>query len=57
MGYYVKRCAVCNQEIHLHKKGSHFILKGACQHIPKEKVTNCKDSDSKQLFKNYQYGE
>jgi predicted RNA-binding Zn-ribbon protein involved in translation (DUF1610 family) len=53
MPYQIKRCIVCNQEIHVHKRGSHFELRGACEHIPKEKIMNCKDSDFKELFKYY----
>jgi hypothetical protein len=54
MSYIIKRCLICKKEIHLHKKGSHYDLKGACDHIPKEKVTNCKDGDFNALFMLYQ---
>ncbi len=50
MSYLVKRCVVCNQEIHAHKRGSHYELKGSCDHIPKEKVMNCKEHDFRELF-------
>lgn len=53
MSYIIKRCVVCKTEIHLHKNGTHFELRGACEHIPKEKVNNCRDGDLKQLFMEY----
>ena len=53
MSYIIKRCIVCNKEIHLHKRGSHYVLKDACEHIPSEKVEYCRDSDVGLLFKPY----
>jgi len=55
MTYLIKRCVVCNAELHLHRRGTHYDIIGACQHIPKEKVTNCKECDYKTLFKECQW--
>lgn len=54
MTYLIKRCIVCNKEIHLHKIGSHYEIRGSCDHIPKEKVEHCRESDYKILFKDNQ---
>ena len=50
MSYLIKRCIVCKAEIHLHKSGTHYELRGACEHIPKGKIMNCRESDFKELF-------
>lgn len=53
MSYIIKRCIVCKKEIHLHRSGTHYDLIGACEHIPKEKINNCRETDFKQLFFDY----
>ena len=36
MNYSIRRCIVCDQEVHVHnKKDRHgFTLKNTCEHIP-----------------------
>lgn len=34
MSYTIKRCPVCSQFIHIHKRRGKRILKNVCEHIP-----------------------
>jgi len=33
MVYQIKRCKQCNHHVHIHKKGSRFIIKNVCEHL------------------------
>lgn len=35
--YRIRRCKVCNHEVHAHKKSGKFIIKDACEHIDASK--------------------
>jgi len=51
MPYQIRRCKICNQEIHVHKKASHYELSNACEHIPETMIKNIREHDIKELLK------
>jgi hypothetical protein len=55
MAYVIKRCKQCNKIINAHKRGSHYELKGSCEHIPMEIRASFKEHDMKTYLKNETY--
>lgn len=33
MSYKILKCKICNHLVHVHKKGSKYLIKNACEHI------------------------
>jgi len=53
MNYSIRRCIVCNKEIHVHnKKNRHgYLLKNVCEHIPNDKEKTFNESELRQYLK------
>ncbi len=47
MSYYVKRCNVCNHPVHIHKKGSRYIIKDVCEHLEDKREVHITQSELK----------
>jgi len=41
--YQIKRCRECRKMVHVHKKGSRFVLKNKCEHMPDDDFISNKE--------------
>jgi hypothetical protein len=57
MGYRIKRCKICNQEIHVrNKRDRHGLtLRNTCEHIPNSKDKTFTEKELKEYLKDQQY--
>lgn len=56
MNYKIRRCKICNQEIHIHNKKDKrgLTLKNTCEHIPNGKDKLFSEKDLKEYLKEQQ---